>query len=241
MRYPYMMFDVGGTMIGPRTSFGAMYADVMTDLGVERPAEVFETSLRHAMDTMEATVPRGRDRYRAFPDGEEGFWARFARLALEHATGEPPSDEMVIQTLRRLRERFRSAHAWEVYPDVQPALVELAKLGVRLAIVSNWDSRLPDLLRQLDLARHFNVFAVSHIEGVEKPHPRLFQIALERLGAEPGEALHVGDLPHFDTEGADAAGVDSVLIQRNGRLSSGTGRIEIRDFGDLPRIAERGL
>jgi len=242
MRYPYMMFDVGGTMIGPRTTFGAMYADVMAELGVERPPEVFETSLRHAMDTMEDTVPRGQDRYRAFPEGEEGFWARFARVALEHATGQPPADSVVVQALQRLRERFRSAHAWQVYPDVTPALAELRRLGVRLAIVSNWDSRLPDLLRQLGLALHFDVFAVSHIEGVEKPHPRLFRIALERLGAGPAEALHVGDLPHFDSDGADAAGIDSVLIQRNGSLTRGDrSRIEIPDFGVLPRIAAHGL
>jgi putative hydrolase of the HAD superfamily len=239
MRYPYVLFDVGGTMIGPRTSFGEMYAEVLTEVGIERPAQVFETSLRHAMHKMEASVPRGQDRYRAFPDGERGFWFRFARLALEHATGEKVADGLVDRALHGLRERFRSAHSWRVYPDVAPVLSELRELGARLAIVSNWDSLLPDLLRQLDLARYFDVFAVSHAEGVEKPDPRLFRIALERLGAEARDALHVGDLPHFDTDGADAAGVDSVLVDRgNGVAPTDT---TIPDFTPLPAIIRHGV
>ena len=241
MRYPFVLFDVGSTLIGPRVSFGAVYAHVLQGLGFDLPRAAYESSLVSVVEEMERVVPPGRDRFAFFGDGEDGYWMRFARRALERATGKPVEDRIAGEAVSRLREAFRGKEAWHVYPDVVPALRELRRRGARLAVVSNWDSRLPELLRTLDLASYFDTLAVSRIEGVEKPDPLLFRAALERLGAPAERALHVGDRPDLDLAGARAAGVDAVLVDRSGGLGPPHEAMALGDLRALPDLVERGI
>ena len=157
---------------------------------------------------------------------------------LELAGGAPVDIEVAREALVRLREAFRERSAWEVFADVIPALDSLARDGARLGIVSNWDSRLPEVLDLLELSSRFEVVGVSHLEGVEKPNPVLFHRVLQRMGARPHEALHVGDVPGLDLAGARAAGVDAVLIDRKG-VSDVRGRLT--DLSTLPLIARDGI
>ncbi len=78
---------------------------------------------------------------------------------------------------------------------------------------------------------------VSHFEGVEKPSATIFRRALELLGADPADALHVGDSPELDGNGATAAGVDWVWIDRH---NPGNDKA-LPDLSRLPEIAENGL
>jgi putative hydrolase of the HAD superfamily len=239
MRYRYVLLDAGETLFGPRESFGAVYARVLAPFGLARPAEVFETAIRETWIEMDRLVPRGADRYAFFPGGEDGYWLRFARGAVERAAGAEAADGFVESVLEPLRAAFREPGAWLVYPDVRPALSLIRLMGARLAVVSNWDSRLPYLLDVLDLDGLFDAVVFSHMIGVEKPDPRIFRSALDAVGAEPGSALHVGDVPELDLEGARSAGIDGVLVDRRSRLDPAFGAL--RDFSALPRIVRSGL
>ncbi len=234
MRCRYVLLDAGETLFGPRESFGAVYAKVLAPLGLDRPAEVFEAAIRESWRELDRLVPRGADRYAYFPEGEDGYWLRFARGAIERATGAETTDGFVASVLGPLRAAFREPGAWRVFPDVRPTLSELRLMGTRLAVVSNWDSRLPYLLDLLDLDGLFDVVVYSHLVGVEKPHPGIFRGALDALGAEPGRSLHVGDVPEIDLVGARAAGIDGLLVDRRGRLDPAHGAL--RDLGALPGI-----
>ncbi len=232
MRYRAVLFDVGETLIGPREGFGAVYARVLAGLGLELPADRLERALREVSAAVEREIPAGADRYRHFPGGEAEYWRRFAEHALERATGCAPDAALASRALGGLRAAFRAPEAWRVYDDVPPALERLRTAGVRLGVVSNWDSNLVDVLRMLGLDRHFETIGVSHLEGVEKPDPRFFRVVLERMGVAPRDALHVGDRPDMDLAGARAAGVDALLIDRRGRYAD----------ADHPRIDDfRGL
>ena len=239
MRYPFVLFDVGDTLVGARESFGATYARVLAPLGIDLPAAAFEAALRDTWRELDRTIPPGRDRYRFFDDGEEGYWLRFAHSTLERASGRAAADSLAGEAVGRLRSAFAEASAWEVFPDVVPALTALRRAGVRLAVVSNWDSRLPAVLERLGLRPFFETVAVSHLEGVEKPDPELFRRALARLGAQPVAALHVGDVPALDRDGAIAAGMDAILIDRRGRLDPAFGALA--DLSSLPSTARHGL
>lgn len=239
MRYPVVLLDVGETLVGPRESFGAVYARVFAPLGLDLGGERFDSALREAWDEFDRTLPEGKDRYRHFPGGERGYWIRFVENTLEKATGAPPRDRFAELALGALGDAFRRADAWKVYPDVVPALDLLQGAGARLAVVSNWDSRLPEILDLLELSHYFETVVVSHFEGMEKPDPALFRIALERMGVSPDQAIHVGDRPDLDLAGARAAGVDCVLVDRRGRIDPSPG--VIRDLGRLPRIVRDGL
>lgn len=235
MRYPVVLFDVGETLVGPRETFGAVYARVLEGLGLSLPADRLESCLRGVWAEMERSIPAGSDRYDHFPGGETEYWQRFARSTVERARGGPVDDALLERLLDGLRVEFRGDAAWTIYPDVLPVLRELRSDGARLGVVSNWDSRLPRLLDDLGLASFFDTIGVSHLEGVEKPDPELFRRVLERLGGRADDALHVGDLPDVDLAGARAAGVDGLLVDRRGKLD-GVERA-LSDLTRLPRIA----
>ena len=107
-------------------------------------------------------------------------------------------------------EEFAPAYVgtleFEPMPGAPEAVAELERLGLRLAVVSNWDVALLGYLEGLGLARHFVTVVTSAEAGAPKPDPRIFELALERLRVPPSRALHVGD-SEADEVGARAAGM----------------------------------
>jgi putative hydrolase of the HAD superfamily len=87
--------------------------------------------------------------------------------------------------------------------------------------VSNWVWSLPELRHSLELASQFDFLAVSSPVGFEKPHPRIFEWALERAGVPADTVIHVGDHLDADVRGAEAVGIAGVLIDRVGRYADG--------------------
>jgi putative hydrolase of the HAD superfamily len=166
-------------------------------------------------DTLAAAEPRAKwkldlgDTVQATNDTQRG-WLYF-NLVLEQA-GVP----LTAATEAALAElhRYHAEHnLWELVPDdVVPALRKLRALGLQLVVVSNANGRLRHLFARLGLADKVDVLFDSFEEGVEKPDPRLFRIALERSGARADRTMHVGDLYHVDVVGARAAGLHALLI-----------------------------
>lgn len=236
VRYDTVLFDIGETLVGPRTGFGAVYAGVLAELGIESTPAELGRSLRATVATMTRELPPGSDRYREVHGDERGFWRAVVAGTLDAVTGSRVEPSTVDAALERLRAAFADPAAWHVYDDVRPMLGRLTEAGVRLGVVSNWDSRLPALLERLDLSRWFDAVAVSHLEGVEKPSPRLFEIALERLGAGPAGTLHVGNVPAFDLIGGHAAGLDVLLVDRGS--GEAADHEPLTDLAVLPAIVD---
>lgn len=222
MRFPFVLFDAGETLIAPRESFGAVYARVLGTLGVALPAADLERGLRGCWSDINAAHVPGVDRYSERSGGEDAYWLRFVEGTLVRTPNAPRVAGLAARALPRLREAFRDPGSWVVFDDVVPALRSLKEAGTKLAVVSNWDSGLPALLAGLDLARWFDAIVVSHLEGVEKPDPELFLRAVRRLGGRPEQALHVGDRVDLDGAGAAAAGIESVIV---GRPGNGVSRV----------------
>jgi HAD superfamily hydrolase (TIGR01549 family) len=117
-----------------------------------------------------------------------------------------------------LRDYHRRENLWEHVPsDVRPALANLRAIGLRLVVVSNANGKLRYLFDRLGLSSYFDVVLDSCEWAVEKPDPRLFQIALEQSGGTAETTAHVGDLYHIDVAGARAAGLrEGVLLDTAG-------------------------
>jgi putative hydrolase of the HAD superfamily len=210
-------FDVTHTLVHcPR--LGEIYSEVLGRHGVEvAPAEALRL-IGEVWREMACSADPSRDRFSAHPEGPRGWWQRFLCRFCEHLDAPPPSRFAAAE----LFHRFGSGTAWEVYPEVPEVLDALRARGLRLGVISNWDTRLPELLRQLDLARRFDVVVYSSAVGVEKPDSRIYRRALRELGVEPRASLHVGDSRLEDLEGAIAAGMRALLLVRGaGGLPSG--------------------
>jgi putative hydrolase of the HAD superfamily len=109
-----------------------------------------------------------------------------------------------------------NAIRFHAFGDAAPALAELRAAGMRLVCVSNWDVSLPDVLARCGLAGALDDVVTSAAVGAPKPDPRIFQVALEVAGCTAGETVHVGDTPEEDVDGARAAGIRALLIDRSG-------------------------
>ena len=105
---------------------------------------------------------------------------------------------------------------FEAFPDALPALGEVRARGLRVVVVSNWDSGLPAVLEAIGLADAVDAVITSAGVGAAKPDARIFGAALRAAGCGPAEAVHVGDSPEHDVAGAEAVGIRALLIARGG-------------------------
>jgi HAD superfamily hydrolase (TIGR01509 family) len=129
--------------------------------------------------------------------------------------------------LVELHRYHSSSNLWEYVPEyVERVLEQLRARGLRLVVVSNANGTLRKHMDRLDLTRRFDCVLDSADEGVEKPDPRFFEIALARSGARKDTTIHVGDLYHIDVVGARAAGLRGVLLDE----------ANLRPDADCPRL-----
>ena len=149
----------------------------------------------------------------------------FFDLILEHA-GIGRSDATAA-ALANLHTYHTASNLWEyVPPGVVPALEALRSSGLQLVVVSNANGTLRAHMDRLRLTALFDKVLDSADEGVEKPDPRFFRIALERSGAAPESTIHVGDLYYVDVVGARNAGLRGVLLDE----------ADLRPDADCPRV-----
>jgi len=207
-RIEAVTFDVGGTLIVPWPSVGHIYAAGAQSLGLG-PFDA---------DELNQSFRRAWKRQTTFDYSKQAWFS--VVVATFQDLVPAPQREALFQCLY---DRFRRPNAWRVHDDVLPTLAALKAKKIRLAVVSNWDDRLPPLLKALDLERWFEVSAISFQLNAPKPDPRLFRHAAEQLELEPRHLLHVGDSEREDLQGALAAGFQALLLDRAG--PSGEGRI----------------
>jgi len=121
--------------------------------------------------------------------------------------------------LDEVEEVLLAAIRFRPYPEVPGVLAALRERGARLAVVSNWDVSLHDVLERTGLRPLVDAVVISAEFGAAKPDPAIFRAALERVEATASEALHVGDSLVADVEGARAAGVEAVFVARDGAVA----------------------
>jgi putative hydrolase of the HAD superfamily len=191
-------FDVGGTLMAPWPSVGHVYARVAAGLGVVAEPD------RLTRQFVNAWKARGE-----FDYSREG-WMDLVRHSF-HGMAE------INETLfTALYDSFSTHDAWRVYEDVLPSLELLQKNNLRLAVISNWDSRLRATLRSVGLHHHFEVITVSGEHGVNKPAREIFELTARALKLPGDQILHVGDSHREDFQGAQNAGYHAAHLDREG-------------------------
>jgi len=218
-----VFLDAGCVLVNPKWH---RVSDALARHGVsvtaERMAEA-EPRAKKRLDT--------GDTIRATNDQQRG-WTYF-NLVLGEA-GVALSDATAA-ALAELHTYHQTYNLWETVPDeVLPSLAALRASGRRLVVLSNANGTLHKAFDRLGLTTSFDVIFDSHQEGVEKPDPRFFQIALERSGADAATTMHVGDLYHVDVAGARAAGLTPALLDVAG-LYPDCDCLRIRSLTELVR------
>jgi putative hydrolase of the HAD superfamily len=220
-----VFFDAGATLLYPDPPVEDVYARIFADDG----ARFTPRQLRDALTATWIEVQREKpgDRYGGVR-GEPDFWRDFLGRVRRLLDGGPLSEE----AFSRLARHFREPGVWAVYEDVTPTLDALSARGYALAIVSNWDSYLPQLLERRGLSRYFRAVSVSAIEETGKPGAEIFHRTCTRVGVPAEAALHVGDSLRDDFEGARGAGLQALLLDRRGEHGDVAERIA--SLAELP-------
>ena len=202
-----VFLDIGETVMRPNPSWEHVYAMAFEEFGVDVDIGELHTALRAAYHHGGWGMEGG------FEPTEETSFQRTVAIDAA-AIAELGLEPMPEAFYRRLSELFMVTSHWHIFPDAYPVLTALKQRGLTVGAVSNWVWTLPELLHALDLVRHFDFIAASARIGFEKPHPRIFEWALEQAGVLPASVIHVGDHVDADVEGARAVGIDAVLIDR---------------------------
>ena len=217
-----VLLDALGTLVelappAPRLR-RALEARTGIDVGVEAAERGFAAEISHYLaNHMRAGDAAGLERLR--DDCAEAMRAAIGRDDLDHAT---------------VRAAMLEALEFVPFDDVRPALTALRERGLRLVVVSNWDCSLPRWLDRAGVGELVDGAVSSAVVGAAKPAPAVFEAGLELAGCAAAEAVHVGDSPENDVEGARAAGLRAVLVQRKGEPPPGVETV--RSLAELSSI-----
>jgi putative hydrolase of the HAD superfamily len=216
-----VLFDAVDTLLAPAPSFQGRFVAVAAEHGV--PLEEAAVDAAIAAAAREAAWPEDW----TDPATQRTFWLGFYGKVLGSFghTG--------TELAEALFQAFSDPAAYRLFDDVRPALDELARRGIILGLVSNFEPWLDEVLALQGIDGRFAAVAVSGKLGVAKPDPRIFKAALDQAGADPGATVHVGDQLVNDVAGAAAAGITPVLIDRFGRHPDAGGAHRVEDLGGL--------
>ena len=233
MRIRAVFFDAGETLVHPVPSFPELFARTVTREGHPRTADQIADGLSMVSDEF-ARAAVEEELWTTHPDRSRRFWIRVYERFLQ-ALGIPDANGLTDT----LYTTVTALENYDAFEDVRPTLERLRAAGRRLGVISNFEPWLEDLLVRLELDSVLTVRVISGIEGVEKPDPAIFRLALDRTGLAPTEVAYVGDIPAFDIAPAAELGMFPVLIDRRGRHETFDGPgVRSTALGDLPGVLD---
>jgi HAD superfamily hydrolase (TIGR01549 family) len=216
-----VFMDAGNTLVFPRLE---ELAQDLTAQGYPASVEDFHAAERAGKQKLDewlwpqirkGDVPKTIDPY---------YWGEYLHALMVRI--KAPEAEWPRLT-RRVADGFRAITLWSrVLPDTPPLLATLQAQGYHLGVISNSVGTMEEQLVRVGLRPYFETVLDSAVVGVEKPHPGIFRLALERAGVTGSEAVFVGDTNATDIGGAQLAGLQGILMDR----------VNAYPHADCPRI-----
>lgn len=232
-RFDVVLFDAGETLLRPEPSFPELIVRLLEARGLEvsHDTDWINKALSSVFRAMDDLVVN-REHFSTSTERSRAFWTEiYTRLLAELGVVDPDAGHA-----NYLYDEFSKPEHYALFPDALPALRELAAIGYTLGIVSNFEAWLLTLLERLGIMSLMSVVVVSGVEGIEKPDPKIFRLALERIDVKPERAVYVGDNPRIDVEAALSLGMGAVLVDRRG-VHNGFGSAPVvRSLEQVPAV-----
>ena len=220
-----VFFDVDFTLIHPGPTFqGAGYRDFCARYGVTVDPDAFEAAVAAASNLLEEPA----EIY------DPDIFIRYTGRIIQGMGGRGPG---VDSASRDIYAEWAACHHFDLYEDVPGVLRLIDARGIRIGLISNTQRCLASFQSHFSLEGLFSVALSSYEHGFMKPHPSIFQSALEKVGAAPSEAVMVGDSLLHDIQGARSIGMRGVLVARGRTPESTPGDVPvIRSLRELPQL-----
>lgn len=210
---PQVIFlDAVGTLFGVKGSVGEIYAEIARKFGVETDTEklnsAFYESFKKSSPLAFSTTNENE-----IQELEFQWWKDIAHETFMMA-GVRNQFTNFDYFFLQLYIHFSTIEPWYVYPETITCLKTWQKQGIELGIISNFDTRIYKVLDLLNLRQYFFSITISSQVGVAKPHPQIFEKALEKHGCTPENCWYIGDSLKEDYLAAKSLGIKSFLINR---------------------------
>ncbi|KAK8947564.1 hypothetical protein KSP40_PGU016528 [Platanthera guangdongensis] len=193
--YDGLLLDAGGTLLQLARPVEETYASIGKKYGIDVGGNEIKQGFKRAFA---APWP---EKLRYQGDGRD-FWKK----VVSEATGCADNN-----FFEEVYEHYAHGDAWRLPDDAYEGMRLLKDAGVKLVVVSNFDTRLRKLLYDLNVAQLFDAIVISSEVGYEKPAAGIFLAALDHIGIKASKAVHVGDDEKTDKAGANSVGIDCWL------------------------------
>ncbi|KAH8828087.1 HAD-like domain-containing protein [Flagelloscypha sp. PMI_526] len=213
-RIKLVTFDALHTILKPRFPISVQYARVFEPyLG---PLDVgrVQASMKSAIRSMQKEKP-------VYDGGAVGWWhAVIQKTALGAGANPEATAKHLDEIASRLMRVFTSKEGYSTFNDTIDTFKQLRENGVKLAVISNADSRMHNVLKDLALTEYLDAVVLSEDIRIAKPDAMIFREALARVNVATSsniqnqEMLHVGDELDCDYHGAKNAGMNALLLRR---------------------------
>jgi putative hydrolase of the HAD superfamily len=215
-RYDAILFDMGYTLITFEPAQELIVQEALREVGAERSIAEIDAAVQvvwgeYYRDAATETFP-------ATPEYDRESQTELSKGLLSQLGLAADGDALQV-CIDSIESRFKQPGVLRPYPEVVDVLNTLRDEGYRLGIVSNWSWNLRERAAQVELDGYFEVVWASAYAGCNKPHPGIFHQALAQMPPPElttGRVLYVGDSYQHDVIGARNAGLDAVLLDRNG-------------------------
>jgi putative hydrolase of the HAD superfamily len=211
-----LTLDALGTLVELQPPAPVLRRELAARFGIECSEQQAASALAAEIGFYRGHLDEGRD--------HASLGALRRRCAEVLRSALPPSDAIAAVSVDALADALLASLRFTAYPDAAPAISLARANGWRVVVASNWDVSLHDVLERLELAPLLDGVVTSAEVGARKPSPAVFERALAIVHARPAETIHVGDSVEDDVIGARGAGIEPVLLDRDGRIAERVGR-----------------
>jgi HAD superfamily hydrolase (TIGR01662 family) len=212
LRVRAVLFDVDFTLCRPGPELSAeRYARIAARHGIELDVSGYE----EARETAALNLKRHPELLH-----DDSIWHAFT---MDVFVGMGGPRAIAAECAQEIEQGWEVSENFEVYEDVPVVMEKLRGIGLKLGLVSNGIRDLMEFCahHRLDV----DAIVDSRTHGYVKPHPTIFEVALERLNVDAKDAVMVGDSIEEDVEGARALGMQAILVDRDGRYPEFEGRL----------------
>ncbi len=223
-----VFFDLFQTLARYEPPREELQAQALGDFGIKVAPETLRWPLAVADEYIYEEIARSSLSRRS-KEEQMAVWVGYESRLLEEA-GIEVDKPVILGVLSKMRGF--DTHL-VLYDDVLPALTDLKERGIRLGLISNFDQDITALFEKLGLSPLLEVVVTSQDTGYNKPHPEIFETALQRAGVDAAEAAYVGDQYQVDVLGANSVGMKGILLDRNGYYPAMTGSPRLQSLAQV--------
>ena len=243
--YNTVFLDMGSTLVGLSPTWEAVYHQVFQKAGYDLPIGEVEQAVSYSWGIV-GEEDHNASYITTLESNRE--WQREVEHRVMERLGIHP--QVRDEVFWKIIAAFEDPATYPLYPETCAVLERLKSEGYKLGIISNWSWHLPELCESLDLSRYFDVIVTSARVGCPKPQARIFELALDQIGAKPQEAVHIGDTFKADVIGAWGVNIaalwldrrdEQLHLEKKGSLTPLQKAIRIESLNDIWPFLEKGV